>query len=96
MRRKRILLRFRQLAAGDIREKGPGDLVTVADEAAEVAITPAFSLCCLDPSWSARKPPPPIRALRHLRRSGGLGNRSDRRYRQTMRPASRSSPSWWR
>jgi fructose-1,6-bisphosphatase/inositol monophosphatase family enzyme len=35
-----ILPRFRQLAAADIREKGPGDLVTVADEAAEIAITP--------------------------------------------------------
>lgn len=30
-----IVPRFRTLAAGDIREKGPGDLVTVADEAAE-------------------------------------------------------------
>lgn len=35
-----ILPRFRQLAAADIREKGPGDLVTVADEAAELAIAP--------------------------------------------------------
>ncbi len=37
---REILPRFRQLSAGDIREKGPGDLVTVADEAAEIAITP--------------------------------------------------------
>jgi fructose-1,6-bisphosphatase/inositol monophosphatase family enzyme len=35
-----ILPRFRQLAAGDIREKGPGDLVTVADEAAERRLGP--------------------------------------------------------
>ena len=37
---REILPRFRQLAASDIREKGPGDLVTVADEAAEIAIAP--------------------------------------------------------
>ncbi|EWY42257.1 inositol-1-monophosphatase [Skermanella stibiiresistens SB22] len=34
-----ILPRFRHLATADIREKGPGDLVTVADEASEVALT---------------------------------------------------------
>ena len=33
-----IVPRFRQLAADDIREKKPGDLVTVADEAAERAL----------------------------------------------------------
>lgn len=33
-----ILPRFRNLAAADIREKQPGDLVTVADEAAERAL----------------------------------------------------------
>lgn len=33
-----ILPRFRQLGEGDIREKSPGDLVTVADEAAEAAL----------------------------------------------------------
>ena len=31
--------RFRDLVAGDIAEKGPGDLVTVVDQAAEVALT---------------------------------------------------------
>lgn len=30
-----LLSRFRRLAAGDIREKGPGDLVTIADVEAE-------------------------------------------------------------
>lgn len=33
--REEILPRFRQLSEGDVREKSPGDLVTVADEAAE-------------------------------------------------------------
>jgi len=33
-----IVPRFRTLATGDIKEKGPGDLVTVADEAAERAL----------------------------------------------------------
>lgn len=31
--------RFRDLASGDVREKGPGDLVTVADLEAEAALT---------------------------------------------------------
>lgn len=34
-----IVPRFRSLSKADIREKGPGDLVTVADEAAERALT---------------------------------------------------------
>jgi fructose-1,6-bisphosphatase/inositol monophosphatase family enzyme len=34
-----ILPRFRRLAAADVREKGPGDLVTVADEASERQLT---------------------------------------------------------
>src|SRR5437879_2711858 len=38
-----ILPRFRKLAAGDIREKEPGDLVTVADEAAEARLTPLLT-----------------------------------------------------
>ena len=29
--------RYAKLAAGDVREKAPGDLVTIADEAAEHA-----------------------------------------------------------
>ncbi|MDE1147792.1 MAG: inositol monophosphatase [Azospirillaceae bacterium] len=37
--RVEILPRFRHLESGDIREKGPGDLVTVADEASERALT---------------------------------------------------------
>jgi fructose-1,6-bisphosphatase/inositol monophosphatase family enzyme len=35
-----VMPRFMKLAAGDIREKGPGDFVTVADEASEAALTP--------------------------------------------------------
>ncbi len=34
-----IMPRFRTLAGGDVREKGPGDLVTIADEAAELALS---------------------------------------------------------
>jgi fructose-1,6-bisphosphatase/inositol monophosphatase family enzyme len=34
-----ILPRFRRLASADIREKGPGDLVTVADEESERQLT---------------------------------------------------------
>ncbi|HEY2110741.1 MAG TPA: inositol monophosphatase family protein, partial [Dongiaceae bacterium] len=37
-----IMPRYAKLAAGDIREKGPGDLVTIADEAAEHRLTPAL------------------------------------------------------
>ncbi len=38
-----ILPRFDKLAAGEIEEKGPGDLVTVADKAAELALAPRLS-----------------------------------------------------
>lgn len=38
-----IMPRFRNLAAGEIKEKGPGDLVTVADEAAERVLTRRLS-----------------------------------------------------
>ncbi|MEM7123646.1 MAG: inositol monophosphatase [Pseudomonadota bacterium] len=34
-----IMPRFRQLAAGDVRDKAPGDMVTVADEAAEATLS---------------------------------------------------------
>src|SRR4029453_6026268 len=37
-----IMPRFRQLAAGDVREKAPGDLVTGADEAVEPRLRPAL------------------------------------------------------
>ncbi|BBK31958.1 fructose-1,6-bisphosphatase/inositol monophosphatase family enzyme [Stella humosa] len=37
-----IVPRFRRLATGDIREKKPGDLVTVADEATEHALDRRF------------------------------------------------------
>jgi fructose-1,6-bisphosphatase/inositol monophosphatase family enzyme len=35
-----VMPRFMKLAAGDIREKAPGDFVTVADEASEAALAP--------------------------------------------------------
>lgn len=35
-----ILPRFRNLKEGDTRQKSPGDFVTIADESAELAITP--------------------------------------------------------
>lgn len=35
-----ILPRFKKLEKGDIREKGPGDLVTIADTDAELLLTP--------------------------------------------------------
>ncbi|HYN28804.1 MAG TPA: inositol monophosphatase family protein [Dermatophilaceae bacterium] len=38
-----ITPRFRSLAAGEVMEKGPGDLVTVADHEAEVLITRALT-----------------------------------------------------
>lgn len=37
-----IMSRFDKLRAGDIREKGPGDLVTVADEVTERRLAAAF------------------------------------------------------
>lgn len=39
---RELLPRFRNLAAGDIREKAPNDLVTAADLAMEAALTPAL------------------------------------------------------
>ena len=42
-----ILPRFRKLAAGDVREKKPGDLVTIADEETERRLTAA--LLALEP-----------------------------------------------
>jgi fructose-1,6-bisphosphatase/inositol monophosphatase family enzyme len=38
--RVEIVPRFRALAHGDWREKGPGDIVTIADERAEAALEP--------------------------------------------------------
>jgi fructose-1,6-bisphosphatase/inositol monophosphatase family enzyme len=37
---REIQPRFRSLAAHEMREKGPGDIVTIADEQAELALTP--------------------------------------------------------
>ena len=37
-----VMPRFRSLEAGDIEEKGPGDLVTVADRECELALTEAL------------------------------------------------------
>ena len=38
-----IMPRFRRLAAADVREKGPGDLVTIADEAVEARLAPLLT-----------------------------------------------------
>ena len=38
--RVEIVPRFRALAHGDWREKGPGDIVTIADERTEAALAP--------------------------------------------------------
>ncbi|HVT50101.1 MAG TPA: inositol monophosphatase [Dongiaceae bacterium] len=38
-----VLPRFRQLARHEVREKSPGDFVTVADEAMEAALAPKLS-----------------------------------------------------
>jgi fructose-1,6-bisphosphatase/inositol monophosphatase family enzyme len=38
-----VMPRFRRLAAGDIREKAPGDIVTVADEAVEARLSPLLT-----------------------------------------------------
>ena len=37
-----ILPRFRNLKEGDMRQKSPGDFVTIADESAELALTPGL------------------------------------------------------
>ncbi|HVM82420.1 MAG TPA: inositol monophosphatase family protein [Candidatus Binatia bacterium] len=41
--RAEVLPRFRQLAHHEIREKSPGDVVTVADEAMEAALAPKLA-----------------------------------------------------
>ena len=38
-----IMPRFQRLAAGDIREKAPGDFVTIADEAVEARLSPLLT-----------------------------------------------------
>src|SRR5262245_35192762 len=38
-----IMPRFRRLAAAEVREKAPGDLVTIADEAVEARLAPALT-----------------------------------------------------
>lgn len=38
-----VMPRFRRLASGDVREKGPGDLVTVADVASERRLSAALT-----------------------------------------------------
>jgi fructose-1,6-bisphosphatase/inositol monophosphatase family enzyme len=38
-----IMPRFRRLAAADVREKAPGDLVTIADEAVEAWLAPRLT-----------------------------------------------------
>ena len=55
-----ILPRFKNLEKGDVREKGPGDLVTIADTEAEQMLP----RCCANSpparSWSARRRSPAI------------------------------------
>lgn len=41
-----IMPRFRGLAAGDIEEKSPGEVVTIADREAEILITPRLLALC--------------------------------------------------
>jgi fructose-1,6-bisphosphatase/inositol monophosphatase family enzyme len=41
--RVEVLPRFRKLAQHEIREKGPGDMVTIADEAMEAALAPQLA-----------------------------------------------------
>jgi fructose-1,6-bisphosphatase/inositol monophosphatase family enzyme len=53
--------RYAKLAAGDVREKGPGDLVTVADEAVERRLTPLLlnllpGSCVLGEEAAAKDP----------------------------------------
>ena len=51
---REIQPRFRSLAAHEMREKGPGDIVTIADEQAELALTPRL----LDQVPGSRHQPP--------------------------------------
>ena len=56
-----IVPRFAKLAKGDIREKGPGDIVTIADEAAEHSMSPRLmellpGSCVLGEEGAARSP----------------------------------------
>ena len=56
-----IMPRHAKLAAGDVREKGPGDLVTIADEAAEHSLSPQLMAllpgsCVLGEEGAARSP----------------------------------------
>ena len=56
-----IMPRYAKLAAGDVREKGPGDLVTVADEAMERRLSPLLSSllpgsCVLGEEAAAKDP----------------------------------------
>ena len=56
-----IVPRFAKLAKGDVREKGPGDIVTIADEAAEHSMSPRLmellpGSCVLGEEGAARSP----------------------------------------
>jgi len=56
-----IMPRYAKLAAGDVREKGPGDLVTVADEAVERRLSPLLAdllpgSCVLGEEAAAKAP----------------------------------------
>ncbi len=56
-----IMPRFAKLAAHDVREKAPGDIVTIADEAAEHRLTPRLvdllpGSCVLGEEGAAKSP----------------------------------------
>ncbi|WP_232302736.1 hypothetical protein [Elstera litoralis] len=56
---RELVPRFRNLSAGDIREKAPNDLVTAADLAMEAALIPAWKRCYrARPPWGKRRLPP--------------------------------------
>jgi fructose-1,6-bisphosphatase/inositol monophosphatase family enzyme len=74
-----IVPRFRTLAAGDIREKKPGDLVTVADEATERALDRRLRDLCPVPWWSARGGGGDARSSADRRGGTRLDRRSRRR-----------------
>ncbi len=58
-----LLPRFRNLSKEDVRQKRPGDIVTVADEAAEQRLASGWRRFCPACRWWARRPSRRIRAF---------------------------------
>ena len=77
-----IMPRYAKLAAGDVREKGPGDLVTIADEAAEHRLTPRLDRAAarLDRRGRGGRGGRSLGDRPARRRRSGLGHRSRRRH----------------